>query len=340
MQRLSFLILTQLILSFPLLAQSPHGEQLIQDCKTCHTAGSWGYESDLGFDHENTGFLLDGRHEELSCKDCHSTLVFEEAKSNCVFCHLDVHSMSVGNDCLRCHDTENWLVDEIPELHEQNGFPLLGQHQQVDCAACHISDTNLKWDRLGSDCINCHLVDYQNTSNPNHLAAGFPPSCTDCHDIQARNWTDSENFHQFFPLEGGHKINDCLACHTENSYKGLSSDCFSCHSSDYNAAKDPNHQQSGFSTDCVLCHSIESWSPASFRDHDAEYFPIYSGKHRGEWNSCVECHTTPGSYTSFSCVDCHEHSNSAAVTREHDEVRNFRYESNACYSCHPNGNED
>ena len=340
MQRLSFLILTQLLVSFSVWAQSPHGENLVQDCKSCHSAGSWGYAEKAGFDHEKTGFTLDGRHEELTCVDCHSTLIFEEAKSNCISCHLDVHAGSVGNDCLRCHDTENWLVDEIPELHEQNGFPLLGQHQLADCASCHVSETNLQWNRLGADCVNCHLPDYQSTNSPNHQSAGFSLSCSDCHDIQARSWAGSENFHQFFPLTGGHSIGDCFACHQGSDYKGLSTDCISCHIDDFNATQDPNHKQSGFSTDCTLCHTIEGWSPAGFRDHDAEFFPIYSGIHRGEWNSCVECHTTPGSYKSFSCIDCHEHSNRTAVTREHDEVRNFQYESNACYACHPNGKED
>ena len=48
----------------------------------------------------------------------------------------------------------------------------------------------------------------------------------------------------------------------------------------YMATQNPNHQTSGFSTDCVACHTTNpDWTPAEF-DHDGQYFPIYSGKHR------------------------------------------------------------
>ena len=45
----------------------------------------------------------------------------------------------------------------------------------------------------------------------------------------------------------------------------------------------------GFSTDCLLCHNMVTWLGATF-DHDSEYFPIYSGAHRGRWSSCATCH--------------------------------------------------
>jgi Zn finger protein HypA/HybF involved in hydrogenase expression len=340
MQRLSFILILLITLSGHLAAQNPHGEGLVLDCRDCHTSGDWNYVPTPNFTHENLGFDLEGRHQSISCVDCHSSLKFEEADANCVTCHEDVHSMSVGNDCIRCHDSNNWLVDDIPELHEANGFPLLGQHQVVSCSDCHQSETNLRWDRIGNDCASCHLDDYNQTQNPNHAASGFSITCTDCHDFTAESWAGAENFHFFFPLTGGHQIADCNACHDGSSYSNISPDCISCHESDYNMASNPDHKTSGFSTDCTLCHTIQAWSPASFRSHDDEYFPIYSGTHRGEWDSCVECHTTPGTYTTFSCIDCHEHNNASELTRKHDEVRSFVYESNACYSCHPNGRED
>ena len=45
-----------------------------------------------------------------------------------------------------------------------------------------------------------------------------------------------------------------------------------------------------------------------FSSHDA-YFPIYSGKHKGEWNDCVDCHIQSSNYKIFSCINCHEHNN-------------------------------
>jgi hypothetical protein len=66
------------------------------------------------------------------------------------------------------------------------------------------------------------------------------------------------------------------------------------------------------------------------------YFPIYSGDHEGEWNSCLECHTDPNNYSVFTCITCHTQ---ADTDDEHplDEVPDYIYESNACLQCHPDG---
>jgi hypothetical protein len=69
------------------------------------------------------------------------------------------------------------------------------------------------------------------------------------------------------------------------------------------------------------------------------YFPIFSGKHDGEWNDCAECHTTPNDYTLFSCIDCHEHDDPAELASDHSGVSGYVYESNACYACHPDGSD-
>ncbi len=100
----------------PILAQSPHGDELTINCAQCHDSEGWSmnYET-IKFDHSVTDFQLEGTHQQTDCKLCHETLVFNEAPSQCVSCHSDIHSMSVGNDCISCHTTENWLVDDIPE---------------------------------------------------------------------------------------------------------------------------------------------------------------------------------------------------------------------------------
>lgn len=558
-----------IILLFPFQetsGQNPHGEAFKVDCKSCHNPDGWEIkDQDLIFNHDTTGFVLEGRHSETSCISCHETLVFSEATGECINCHTDVHNMSVGDDCRRCHTSENWLVDNIPELHEQNGFPLFGAHDMISCMECHGSQLSLQWTRIGnqcadchmsdyqatsspnhvvsglstecidchlpvndawtgsegifhayfplteghdiqdcatchidynyaqtsSDCVDCHQTDYENTQNPNHLAANFSTDCAGCHttlpgwrpatiggdefhdffpltlghnltecaschnindyadisnecaschiedfngtqnpnhlssnfstrctDCHTTNpgWTPTtlgEDFHNQFPLTLGHDIQDCAACHNTNDYADISNECSSCHMEDFNSTQNPdhslagfptscvdchttnpgwtptslgtdfhrsfpltkghdiqncaachntsdfsdvssecvschltdfqstslpNHVASGFSQDCTSCHTTDpNWQPAEFRQHDNLYFPIYSGEHRGEWNNCFECHVTQ-SYDTFSCIDCHEHRKSK-MDDEHDDVRNYAYESNACYSCHPNGKD-
>ncbi|HMR42759.1 MAG TPA: hypothetical protein PKC40_02955, partial [Saprospiraceae bacterium] len=110
------------------------------------------------------------------------------------------------------------------------------------------------------------------------------------------------------------------------------------HSADYNQTNDPDHASEGYPTNCETCHNENAWTPSSF-DHDAQYFPIYSRKHKDEWNQCVECHTIPGNFMTFSCIDCHEHDDPADLADEHDGVPGYQYSSPACYSCHPTGED-
>ena len=338
MQRLPY-ILILLGLSIASFAQNPHGTKLKVDCNACHTSGSWSYTANEKlFTHSETGFGLDGQHAKAECKDCHTTLVFDEAENTCVACHTDVHSMSVGNDCARCHTANNWLVDEIPELHEQNGFPLVGAHRMAACTDCHTSETNLRWDRIGNDCAMCHMPDYNSAQSPNHMQSGFSTDCAMCHDVFGTDWGASGSFHFFFPLTGGHNISDCTQCHKNgNDYSGLSPDCVSCHLADYQGTTSPNHGSLGFSQNCAECHSINGWTPANLPDHDP-IFPIYSGKHKGEWNECTDCHTT-GSTATFSCIDCHEHSNANELANEHDDEPGYSFVSSECYRCHPKGDK-
>jgi hypothetical protein len=84
---------------------------------------------------------------------------------------------------------------------------------------------------------------------------------------------------------------------------------------------------------------VSAWRPASF-DHDGRFFPIYSGKHRGKWQSCADCHVSSGNYKVFECIRCHEHSDRRKVDEKHKKVSGYQYSSPACYRCHPRGTGD
>jgi Zn finger protein HypA/HybF involved in hydrogenase expression len=339
MYRLSFFL--ALILSLGLKAQNPHGDNFKIDCKECHNSSGWDLVlSELDWDHSQTGFALEGQHKMTDCMDCHKTLEFSDAEPNCVSCHNDLHEMTLGNDCVRCHDENSWLVNDIPQLHEQNGFPLEGSHAVISCSDCHLGANNLSFSRLGSECIDCHREDYLSAKEPDHLASGFGMDCVQCHEPISQDWA-GDNFHYFFPLVQGHSNLDCAQCHQSTNYADISSACASCHLEDFNSTSNPDHRVSGFTTDCTLCHSLSpGWSPAGYNQHDDNHFPIYSGNHQAVWNSCTECHTNSANYTLFSCIDCHEHSNESEMRDEHSGVGGYRFESNACYSCHPTGEED
>ncbi|MBS4058732.1 MAG: hypothetical protein KGZ82_15570 [Bacteroidales bacterium] len=341
MRSLSFITIL-LALGLSVFAQSPHGTELKISCSDCHHSEGWKLkEGSYSFDHQKTSFPLVGQHQMINCKSCHPSLVFQEAQPDCISCHTDIHQQTVGPDCARCHTPESWLVSNITAMHQISRFPLTGAHRIAECSDCHKSASNLVFEPLGVDCFDCHEQDYQGAKNPNHLDGNFSTNCTDCHNINAFSWSGAGINHAFFPLEKGHDINDCSRCHLPgNDYNNISAECFSCHQPDYQQTTNPNHTASGFPTDCAECHTLDpGWKPASMKNHDAEYFPIYSGKHAGEWDKCTDCHTTPSNFAVFSCIACHEH-NQSDMNGEHDEVQGYVYESQACFECHPTGDAE
>ena len=94
-----------------------------------------------------------------------------------------------------------------------------------------------------------------------------------------------------------------------------------------------------FPTTCSTCHNTENWDDAIYTEHDALYFPIFSGAHSNKWASCSECHEVPSDYGVFTCISCHEH-DQTRMDEKHKEEDGYVYESAECFDCHPNGKSD
>lgn len=340
MRSLSSLILL-LLLAISLLPQSPHGDKLTINCEECHNPSGWKVDfKTMKFSHGSTDFALLGQHKSLDCRSCHDNLVFSDAKPDCMSCHTDMHNQTVGFECQRCHTSNSWIVNNITQIHRDGRFPLVGAHVTADCQQCHPSSSNLEFQPLGIECVDCHSDDYYATTQPNHSEGGYSTNCVECHNINVFSWTGTNFNHDFFPLTEGHAVNDCNKCHENGDFAGTSPECFSCHEPDYNTTSNPNHNQADISIDCAECHTTKpGWKPAEFKQHDGQYFPIYSGKHNGEWNSCVDCHTQTDNYSDFTCIDCHDH-NQNDMDDKHKEVNGYIYESVACLDCHPTGDAE
>lgn len=325
--------------TFDIYSQSPHGNSVKNDCADCHESSSWNIiASKIKFTHDQTNFKLLGQHKSISCRSCHQNLNFSNIKSECISCHLNIHKNSVSFDCSKCHSPQSWLVSNIKEIHQAGRFPLLGVHAKVDCKQCHSDFSNLNFEVLGINCIDCHSSDYNSTQNPNHAAGGFSKDCLSCHSLTSGRWNYLNVSHNFFPLNGGHSKISCFNCHKQNNFKGLTQDCYSCHSTNYNNTANPNHVSLQFGTDCKSCHSINGWKPASF-EHDGQFFPIYSGEHKSNWNSCIDCHNVSGNYKNFTCLtsNCHPQNK---MNQEHKDVSGYSYQSSSCLSCHPSGKKE
>ncbi|MFZ4543186.1 MAG: multiheme c-type cytochrome [Saprospiraceae bacterium] len=336
MRRLSFIVFLVLFGFILAWGQSPHGKGFAMDCAKCHSAETWSYNSKTTkFRHDSTLFPLVGQHTDVNCKSCHSSLDFKKADSKCVSCHTDVHQQTVGTDCARCHTPKSWIVENVTQIHEQISFPLMGVHATVNCNDCHNSETNTRFSPIGMECINCHKNDFVTSQKPNHIKKGFSQDCASCHGLTGTAWNTNKVDHAFFPLEQGHKISDCTECHKNGDYSNATPNCISCHQKDFNSSINPNHKASGLSTDCVSCHTIApGWKPATFTNHDGSYFPIYTGKHKGTWIECKDCHSNSSDYSKFTCTTCHKNPETNVA---HSSVSGYSFTDNACLACHPTG---
>jgi hypothetical protein len=322
----------------------PHQSELGTDCERCHTPVSFIDRSAMIQTHRTTRFPLIGAHRVTDCETCHPVVAqgklrYVNTPADCESCHLadylattdpDHEAAGFPRDCALCHVPTLW--DRARFDHSASAFPLTGAHRALACQQCHAAG----YAGTPTACASCHMDDYLGTTDPNHQAGGFPTSCDSCHSTTAWSPALFDHSTTTFPLTGAHVTVPCQQCHT-SGYAGTPTACDSCHMDDYLATTDPNHQAAGIPTTCQSCHSTVTWNGAQVTQHDALYFPIYSGTHRGRWTSCADCHTNSSNYTTFTCLQCHAHDDPVEVASHHSGVSGYSYTSQACYSCHPRG---
>jgi len=219
MRILSLLILNLLTLFQEKTVSQPHGNDFRLSCSICHSSKGWHVDKEIySFNHGSTSFPLIGEHKQVNCRECHPTLIFRDAKTQCSDCHNDIHQGTVGLDCSRCHTPESWLVENINEIHRMSRFPLEGAHRTAVCSDCHSSESMVRFDIPGVNCVDCHRQDYLSAQEPNHVKAGFPEDCNQCHRVNSFQWTETEFTHEMFPLVQGHANAKCNDCHTTIRY--------------------------------------------------------------------------------------------------------------------------
>lgn len=110
-------------------------------CFDCHADNKCGFchvnKEKASFDHfARSGWKLKTYHGSLSCQKCHHKKgIFEGLKSNCSACH------------------KGWDVDSFN--HKITGLILDENHQDNDCADCHMDNEYAKT----PTCDNCHEDD-------------------------------------------------------------------------------------------------------------------------------------------------------------------------------------
>jgi hypothetical protein len=312
--------------------EQPHGN-LALDCAECHLSETWTpLAKPLKFRHDSTGFALQSAHAQVSCRDCHRTLEFNQVGTACVDCHEDAHRGEMGTSCEACHTPTTWTNQrEMSQVHNRTRLPLFAAHSRLDCTACHKNQEPYQYKTTPAECGNCHLPTYLRTTNPNHVQSGFSRRCEDCHNVTSPTWRSARFSHpESFPLAGGHAALACARCHAGGSYAGTPSACVSCHQATYAATTNPSHVAGHFPTSCESCHTIASWRPAKF-DHDSTRFPLTGAHGRTD---CARCHAN-GQYagTPTSCAACHQ--------PDYDRTTNPNHKASGfptqCQNCHNTG---
>ncbi len=318
-----------------------------KNCSECHTTGEWAgalIPPNSNFQHPAT-FPLEGGHSVASCTDCHIDGKYTDTPSDCLSCHkanYDTASspnhldMNFGTNCAECHNTNNWAGVIIPDnsnFQHPASFPLKEGHSEVECQKCHTSG----YTNTSPECISCHEEDFKKAENPNHVDQNFSQNCTECHTV-AKDWLGATippdvkfDHPASFPLIGGHSNVNCSNCHTDG-YTNTATECLSCHKTDYDETKNPNHMDLNFSTNCSECHTVDSWQgaeipPGGQFQHPAE-FPLVAG-HADV--SCMECHANGYTNTSNECNSCHNDDYLAAEPNHSD----LRLPTD-CALCHTN----
>lgn len=301
-----------------------------RECSQCHAVTLW---NRARFDHEASRFPLTGAHRAVQCSQCHVGGKFTGVRVDCVGCHQQDYNQAAApnhvqaglpTDCVACHATTSW---NAAYDHSRTQFPLTGAHRATPCMDCHSDNV---YRGKPAACVSCHQTDFNGTRTPNHAASQFPTDCTACHTTTA--WTPATFDHNAtsFPLTGAHRAGTCNDCHADGVYHGKPTTCVSCHLTDFNGTRDPNHSASQFPTDCTACHTTTAWTPASF-NHNATSFPL-TGDHRTI--ACSECHAD-GVYNNkpTTCQSCHLRDFTATTSPNHTQLGWPQ----TCITCHSGG---
>ncbi len=225
-------------------------------CADCHTPQSWKRVDPALWSHEtNAGYRLEGIHRTLDCEACHGSAGFSALPTDCFGCHetdyrraQDPNHVQAGfpTTCPSCHSQRSWSDASFAHT----GFVLQGRHRAARCTDCHVNNI---YQGTSTECVSCHIADYNGTTDPNHRASGFSTDCSQCHGTSATGWSGA-NFDHPFPIQSGrHAGIACSECHQTSDFRVFN--CLGCHEK---AATDSRHSDvTGYSYSspaCYACH--------------------------------------------------------------------------------------
>ncbi|MDZ7266835.1 MAG: hypothetical protein ONB48_06375 [candidate division KSB1 bacterium] len=335
-----------------------------QSCGHCHSEHNgvdfelivWP-QGEANFDHRQAGYVLQGRHAKVACRDCHRPENIQEKFADdpnvqlrktflgltpaCLPCHGDEHRGQLASQCEQCHDFNGWKP--APHFsHDRAKFQLTGAHRQVACGKCHVEKAAAT--RVGRE-TTAAFVQYTGLTFANCTPCHQDPhrgefgnDCSRCHNTA--NWKKiaaGAFNHDLtdFPLRGRHQSVACERCHTGGNFKKKIAHAFcrDCHQ-DAHAGQFARRPDRG---GCESCHTVAGFTPSQFTlaRHQQTAFPL-AGAHLA--TPCGLCHVrqTAGAlagkllfvFPEQRCPACHEDVHGGQFAP--------RVASGGCESCHRN----
>ncbi len=352
--------------------QGFHGKLTLAElsCKSCHHDHQgrdfdpieWPSGGKKSFDHRKTGYLLEGKHAQLDCAQCHVQKLIVDANvrtllaqhparttflglgTQCAQCHFDEHRGQLDGACSTCHTQTAWKP--APGfIHAKTDFPLKGKHATVDCLKCHARTMDVEVHRdapaapkaelfsrfrpvAHGTCTDCH-------KDPHDGRLGV--DCTSCHVEtgwkEVKGVTGERAFHEKtrYPLRGAHVDVACKSCHgpfpgTPAVFKGLRFDtCTACH-------VDAHLGQMGTPPQaCDGCHDLQHFLPARYDPATHSKYPL-EGAHAVV--ACSACHKTDAALTAKATatrawIAARKRGDQVSLTQFHP-----RADAGRCDSCH------
>ncbi len=303
------------------------------------------------FNHDLTGYPLEGAHAKAKCADCHQPknikdpLILKERiefkkktflglGTECLACHKDTHGkMFARKKCLDCHGMEKWKPAEGFDHDKDTPFDLRGKHVGLECVKCHTQGQ--PWElppqrRLKDNgCITCHKDVHKGK---------FGRDCSKCHQESGFKKIKVDGFNHDktkFPLLGKHAEVECNQCHKGGGSWVLTrfQRCNDCHANFHKGEFSKTQRPEK----CEACHTVEGFVPANFgvKEHQQQTgFPL---KDAHLAIPCAACHTASlgakgevvkrkFKFPSMDCIACHSDPHQGQVDK---------YKTAAgCLSCH------
>jgi len=229
-----------------------------------------------------------------------------------------------------------------------NEFPLIGEHDYLECLDCHTDGTYVD---TPTDCNACHSLD-EYELRAEHLAVypdHFAGECAECHGIAG--WEPTQFAHA--------EVLECSTCHADEAPDALppdevaslgtiskinllimagaatethySGECMDCHQDtlDWNVI---NYEHDD-SSDCLSCHEAERkythYMGSCQNCHTStEDWAVVDFDHVG-YSDCQSCHrdTDPLAHYPGQCSACHDTLSWFSIQVNHDGL-------SECATCH------